>query len=190
MSVIENKNTSITDRTKAFAIRIIKTCSFLDEKPGVCRTLSRQLLRSGTSIGANVRESRSAQSDKEVGSRKSEVGSKREKITLVVGYKLTRIKDFLQDGKREKASFFKPMVRIRGLLLPTSDFLFPTSDKDFLHKMEIALKEARETEYWLEILIESGVVEKFKFDPLLQEAEEIVKILVASTRKIKEKLTR
>jgi four helix bundle protein len=118
-----DNNVGIVDRSKVFAIRIIKACSFLDEKPGVCRTLSKQLLRSGTSIGANVRESRSAQ-----------------------------------------------------------------SDKDFLHKMEIALKEARETEYWLEILIESEVVEKPKFDQLLKEANEIVKILIASTRTVKEKL--
>jgi four helix bundle protein len=117
-----DKSISIADRTKAFAIRIIKACSFLDEKPGVCRTRE-QLLRSGTSIGANVHESRSAQ-----------------------------------------------------------------SDRDFLHKMEIALKEARETEYWLEILIESEVVEKAKFSPLLQEADEIVKILVTSTRTIKQRL--
>ena len=54
--------------------------------------------------------------------------------------------------------------------------------------MEIALKEARETEYWLEILIESEVVEKGKFDSLLQETKEIVRILIASTRKIKERL--
>ncbi|GEM_PF-2266205 len=86
-----DKNVGIADRSKAFAIRIIKACSFLDEKPGICRTLSKQLLRSGTSVGANIRESRSAQSDKDflhkmeialkearkqVGGRKSEVGSK------------------------------------------------------------------------------------------------------------------
>ncbi|AUT03569.1 four helix bundle protein [Nostoc sp. CENA543] len=118
-----NQNIGISERTKALAIRIVKACSFLDEKPGVYRTLSKQLLRSGTSIGANVREAQSAQ-----------------------------------------------------------------SDKDFLHKLEIALKEERETEYWLEILIESELVEKNKFEPLLQETKEIGKILVASTRKIKDKI--
>ena len=60
------------------------------------------------------------------------------------------------------------------------------SDKDFLSKMEIALKEARETQYWLEILIDSGVVEPRKFNPLLQQANEIGKILVASTQKLKQ----
>lgn len=115
-------NTSIADRTKAFAIRIVKACSFLDEKPEVLRTLSKQLLCSGTSIGANCREAQSAQ-----------------------------------------------------------------SDKDFLSKLEIALKEARETQYWLEILIESELIEPPKFQLLLQEANEIGKILTASTRKLKEK---
>jgi four helix bundle protein len=51
--------------------------------------------------------------------------------------------------------------------------------------LEIALKEAIETQYWLEILIESGLVEKQKFDLLLTEANEIGKILVTSTKKLK-----
>jgi four helix bundle protein len=54
-------------------------------------------------------------------------------------------------------------------------------------KLEIALKEARETQYWLEILIESELVDKQKFQLLLQEANEIGKILVASTKKLKDK---
>lgn len=58
-------NAPITDRTKKFAVRIVKACAFLDEKPGVARTLSKQLLRSGTSIGANVREAQSAQSNRD-----------------------------------------------------------------------------------------------------------------------------
>ncbi len=119
---MSNNHMAITDRTKKFAIRVVKACCFLDEKPGVCRTLAKQLIRAGTSVGANVREAQSAQ-----------------------------------------------------------------SDKDFLSKLEISLKEARETQYWLEILIESELVEKPKFEPLLQEANEIGKILVASTKKLKEK---
>jgi four helix bundle protein len=84
--------------------------------------LAKQLLRSGTSIGANVREAQSGQ-----------------------------------------------------------------SHRDFLHKLEIALKEARETEYWLEILIESELVETHKFNQLLQESTEIKAILISSTKKLKEK---
>lgn len=52
-----NQNISIADRTKALAIRIVKACTFLDEKPGVCRTLSKQLLRSGTASQFATRNS-------------------------------------------------------------------------------------------------------------------------------------
>lgn len=49
-----NNYTSITQRTEEFAIRIIKAYGFLDAQPGATRILGKQLLRSGTSIGANV----------------------------------------------------------------------------------------------------------------------------------------
>jgi hypothetical protein len=76
------QNIHITDRTKAFAVRIMKACEFLDEKPGVCRTLSKQLLRSGTSIGANVREAQSAQSTKFRGFESPSLGTKVRKAGL------------------------------------------------------------------------------------------------------------
>lgn len=116
-------NQGIQERALTFAVRIVKLCRFLDEKGGVEKILSSQLIRSGTSIGANVREAQSAQ-----------------------------------------------------------------SDKDFLHKMEISLKEARETEYWLILLIESGAIHQEKVKFLRQENDIIIRILVTITKKIKEKL--
>ena len=53
----------LPDRSFRFALRVVKLCQFLDEKPGVSRTLARQLLRSGTSIGANIEEGQASQSD-------------------------------------------------------------------------------------------------------------------------------
>ena len=53
---------TIQSRTFSFAVRIIDLCSDLEETPGVSRTISRQLSRSGTSIGANLRETKGAQS--------------------------------------------------------------------------------------------------------------------------------
>jgi four helix bundle protein len=52
----------ITGRTYRFALRIVRLCRTLDERPGVRRVLSGQLLRSGTSIGANVEEAQAAYS--------------------------------------------------------------------------------------------------------------------------------
>ena len=52
----------LPERTFAFVRRIVTLCQMLDEKPGVSGILSRQLLRSGTSIGADVEEGQAAQS--------------------------------------------------------------------------------------------------------------------------------
>jgi four helix bundle protein len=52
----------IRERTFEFAVRIVRLCQHLDKTPGACRTLSGQLLRAGTSIGANVEEAQAGQS--------------------------------------------------------------------------------------------------------------------------------
>lgn len=53
------------------------------------------------------------------------------------------------------------------------------SKADFIHKMSIALKEANETHYWLELLYKSGYIEKKLFQSLFKDAEEILKMLIA-----------
>ena len=99
---------------------MVNLCKVLDEKPGVARTLAKQLISSGTSIGANVEESQAAQ-----------------------------------------------------------------STADFVHKLEIALKEARETRYWLRLLIAVELFPDSRLRPLLNEAEEIIKIIAAIVVKTK-----
>ena len=53
----------LPERTFEFAKRVVNLCRALDETPGVSRTLANQLLRSGTSIGANVEEGQASQSE-------------------------------------------------------------------------------------------------------------------------------
>jgi len=101
---------NINERTFNFAVRIVRLCRFLEQQSGVEQTISKQLLRSGTSIGANVEEAQAGQS--------------------------------------------KP---------------------DFISKMSIALKESRETLYWLRILETTEVVVSNKLNDLKVEAEEITK---------------
>lgn len=113
----------ITDRTKNFSLRIIKSYGYLKEQNQESRLIGNQLFRSGTSIGANVFESVSGQ-----------------------------------------------------------------SKKDKISKLEISLKECRETQYWLTLLIESELVNKNKFQPLLNKAIEIGKILTASVKTLKNSL--
>jgi len=52
----------LPERTFEFARRVVKLCRTLDQTPGVSRTLANQLLRSGTSIGANIEEGQAGQS--------------------------------------------------------------------------------------------------------------------------------
>ena len=56
------KAKDIKERAFEFALRMIKLCQHLDRKPGVPRTLSYQLLRAGTSVGANIEEAQAGQS--------------------------------------------------------------------------------------------------------------------------------
>jgi four helix bundle protein len=115
----------ISDRTFEFAVRITKLCSYLDKQPGTPRLLAAQLFRSGTSIGANIEESRSAE-----------------------------------------------------------------SDKDFISKQSIALKEAKETRYWLKLLIKSEIISEPQIDNLLDECEQLIKIIAKSIVTTKEKLNK
>ena len=51
------------------------------------------------------------------------------------------------------------------------------SRRDFVHKYSIALKEARETLYWLKLFKEADLIEATRLDPLLDEADQLVAIL-------------
>lgn len=99
------------EKSKVFALRIIKVCNEIkrEKKESI---LTNQLVRSGTSIGANIREA------------------------------------FYAHGKA-----------------------------DFIAKLQIALKECSESEYWLELLIESGYYDDRS---LLHQCIEIKKILISS----------
>ena len=62
---------------------------------------------------------------------------------------------------------------------------YAQSKADFLHKLTIALKEANETKYWLQLLIESDYIDTKMFESIEPEAEELLKLLIASTKTIK-----
>jgi len=52
------------------------------------------------------------------------------------------------------------------------------SKADFISKMSIALKEANETEYWIDLLHQSGYISKENFDSLRPDIEELLKLLI------------
>ena len=62
------------------------------------------------------------------------------------------------------------------------------SRSDFIHKLAICEKEAAETEYWLELLAESGLAAPERCESLLSECRELIAIIVASVRTAKLRL--
>ena len=59
------------------------------------------------------------------------------------------------------------------------------SRKEFIHTLTISLKEARETEYWLKIINEVKLADQDTVVVLLQEANELVRILITIIKKTK-----
>lgn len=61
------------------------------------------------------------------------------------------------------------------------------SKKDFIHKLAIALKEANETEYWLDLLYQSGYLPNEDFQQLSNSNKELLRLLISiiKTSKVK-----
>ena len=59
------------------------------------------------------------------------------------------------------------------------------SDAELISKYETALQELDETIYWLELLAEEEIVSARRLSPLMEEADELIAILVTSVRTIK-----
>ena len=61
----------------------------------------------------------------------------------------------------------------------TEEAIGGASRKDFINKLQIAYKEARETRYWLMLLMDSSFLEKKLAESFIIDCEEIIKILTA-----------
>ncbi len=59
------------------------------------------------------------------------------------------------------------------------------SRRDFLAKMSIALSEANETEYWLEIMKRSGILTEKEYNRIIGDCREIIKMLTSSVKTIR-----
>ena len=59
---------------------------------------------------------------------------------------------------------------------------YAESNADFVHKLEIAQKEANETEYWLKLLYRTEYISKSQFTSLDQDVQELISLLTAICR--------
>jgi four helix bundle protein len=65
---------------------------------------------------------------------------------------------------------------------------FAESKPDFLHKLHISLKEANETQYWIELLFKTKYLTEDEYKSIFFDVNELVKMLVAITKKLKESI--
>lgn len=61
------------------------------------------------------------------------------------------------------------------------------SKRDFIHKMAIALKEANETEYWLDLLFEAKYISKVEYEEGSTKIKELLKLLVSIIKTSKQR---
>ena len=64
-----------------------------------------------------------------------------------------------------------------------------SSKRHFISTLQIALREADETMYWLELISESSLVKPSRLEPLTNECNELIAILVATVRSAKARLS-
>jgi len=61
------------------------------------------------------------------------------------------------------------------------------SKADFIHKLSISLKEANESDYWLELLFKSNYIDEREYNSIKIDLEEILKLLVSIIKTSKAK---
>jgi four helix bundle protein len=62
------------------------------------------------------------------------------------------------------------------------------SSQDYINKLNIALKEADETIYWIKNLYNGGYINEKEYQSIGQDAEELTKLLVSSVKKVKQRI--
>ena len=68
-----------------------------------------------------------------------------------------------------------------------SDSVLREKSKDFISKLEIALKECNESEYWLELLCDTDGITKEEFEEFKKDCVEMRRMLVSSVKTMKRK---
>ena len=107
--------------------------------------------------------------------------------TFEFGKRIVRICIYLEENKKEYvlSKQLKRSGTAPGALVRESEHA--ESRKDFIHKLSIALKEANETEYWLEMLREGNYLSEAEFKSIQYDCIEIVKILASIVKTSKTK---
>jgi four helix bundle protein len=92
---------------------------------------------------------------------------------------------FLRENKQEfilSKQILRSSTAI-GALVRESEF--PQSRPDFINKLSVALKEANETDYWLNLLKDSDYIANNSFDSIDSDCGELIALLISSIKTVK-----
>jgi four helix bundle protein len=110
--------------------------------------------------------------------------------SLAFAIRIVRLYKLLVENKKEYV-LSKQMLRSGtaiGALIREAEHA--QSKADFLNKMNIALKEANETLYWLELLKETAYLAETEYVSINTDAQELLKMLISIVKTTKNKLNR
>lgn len=114
-------------------------------------------------------------------SQELEIGKKEQSIIYSKSHSfaIKAIKEyrFLVEAKKEYVLSKQLLKSATSIGANVNEAISSESKKDFVHKLSISLKEARETKYWLSLLHQSDFISSDSFKTLNSECSELIKIL-------------
>lgn len=105
--------------------------------------------------------------------------------SYVFAIRMVRLADYLREEKREFV-LNKQLLRSGtavGALVREAEYAQSTAD--FINKLHVALKEANETSYWLQLLKDTDYIEEKMYQSLYVDCDELIALLVSSIKTLK-----
>ena len=100
--------------------------------------------------------------------------------------RIVNLDKFLRDKKCDRTISSQILRSGTSISANMSEAIYAVSRADFLNKSHIALKECAETIHWLELLHESGHITKSQFESMKIDCEELLKLLISTTKTIRQ----
>ena len=100
--------------------------------------------------------------------------------------RIIRLSQHLTEEKKEKVLSRQVLRSGTSIGANVKEAVRGQSTADFLSKMQIALKEASETEYWLELLAETDYLSEKAADSVLNDCRELIRLITSIVRSTKE----
>jgi four helix bundle protein len=103
-------------------------------------------------------------------------------IRVIKAYSVLSKRQFDDAGKVLGKQFLRSGTSIGA---NCAEAIYAQSRNDFISKYSIALKEASETKYWINIMVKSALVSEHEFSLMYEEIERIIKILTSIIKSLK-----